>query len=105
MGEYLAMTAFPMTVSMLVQTDFSSTGRVYFYLIVSQKVSSNFQIVVGTFITEWDDGKEIWGKLLADHALLNRVAKLLVDIADHYGFDGWLVNIENSIEVSRGNSS
>ncbi|XP_055328194.1 cytosolic endo-beta-N-acetylglucosaminidase-like [Paramacrobiotus metropolitanus] len=54
--------------------------------------------VFGTFITEWDDGKAIWQRLLNDENLLTRVASLLVQIADYYGFEGWLINIENSIE-------
>ncbi|OQV21778.1 Cytosolic endo-beta-N-acetylglucosaminidase [Hypsibius exemplaris] len=54
--------------------------------------------VFGTLITEWDDGKAIWDRLLSDADLLKEVALKLVQIADHYGFDGWLINIENSIE-------
>ena len=54
----------------------------------------------GTLITEWDEGKAIWKQLLSDEKLLKRAAAMLVEIAEYYGFDGWFINIENSIEVT-----
>ena len=56
-------------------------------------------LVLGTLITEWDDGKAIWKALTSDETLLERAASQLVEIANHHNFDGWLVNVENSIEV------
>ncbi|GAV05579.1 hypothetical protein RvY_15684 [Ramazzottius varieornatus] len=58
----------------------------------------NGVMVFGTLITEWDDGKAIWLTLLSDDALLKRTASQLVKIAEEHHLDGWLVNVENSIE-------
>eukprot|EP00727_Mastigamoeba_balamuthi_P005704 m51a1_g1753 putative cytosolic endo-beta-n-acetylglucosaminidase-like (576) ;mRNA; r:227318-229330 len=51
--------------------------------------------VLGTFITEWDEGARELAKALADP---QRVARQLAAVAAHYGFDGWLVNVENRVE-------
>jgi len=53
----------------------------------------------GTIITEWDDGKARCEKLLKDEQTYKAFADQLVKIAQYYKFDGWLVNIENKIEV------
>jgi endo-beta-N-acetylglucosaminidase D len=65
---------------------------------------TNYLIFSGTLITEWDDGKAIWDKLTADPAMLRQTALLLIQIAEHYGFDGWLINVENSIQVTNCSS-
>ena len=39
-------------------------------------------------------------KILKDRTSLEHFADQLVDIAEYYKFDGWLVNIENPIQVS-----
>ena len=56
--------------------------------------------VLGTLITEWDDGAKRCSKILEDKATYKHFANQLVDIAEYYKFDGWLVNIENPIQVS-----
>ena len=56
--------------------------------------------VLGTFITEWDNGSVICSDILQSVESYKRFAKQLVDIACYYNFDGWLVNIENPIAVS-----
>ena len=56
--------------------------------------------VSGTLITEWDDGKRRCEAFLDSEETCKSFADKLVEIADYYGFDGWLVNIENVIEVS-----
>ena len=41
-----------------------------------------------------------YNRLLSDEAKVALFAQQLVALADYYGFDGWLVNIENPIHVS-----
>lgn len=53
--------------------------------------------MLGTFITEFDNGEKICNAIF-DEQNLNRVIQNLVDITLFYGFDGWLLNIENKIE-------
>lgn len=55
---------------------------------------------LGTFITEWTDGAQMCEKFLADEESYRAVADKLVQISHYYGFDGWLVNIENGLSVS-----
>ncbi|KAM9392264.1 cytosolic endo-beta-N-acetylglucosaminidase [Pholidichthys leucotaenia] len=52
-------------------------------------------IVIGTFITEWNDGAAVCEAFLKDEESYRAVADKLVQICLCYGFDGWLVNIEN----------
>ncbi|XP_017586132.1 PREDICTED: cytosolic endo-beta-N-acetylglucosaminidase, partial [Corvus brachyrhynchos] len=59
--------------------------------------------VLGTFITEWTDGEKLCEAFLAGgEEAYGAVAKQLARIAQHYRFDGWLVNIENTLSVSHG---
>ncbi|CAM4357491.1 unnamed protein product [Leuciscus chuanchicus] len=50
---------------------------------------------IGTFITEWTDGAKICEAFLADEESYRAAADKLVHISHCYGFDGWLINIEN----------
>lgn len=59
----------------------------------------NFEWFTGTVITEWDDGKARCEKFLQDVVSYKKFADQLVQIALYYKFDGWLINIENKIEV------
>ncbi|XP_041826614.1 cytosolic endo-beta-N-acetylglucosaminidase isoform X2 [Melanotaenia boesemani] len=52
-------------------------------------------VVLGTFITEWTDGATMCEAFLKDEESYRKVADKLVQISQYYGFDGWLVNIEN----------
>ncbi|XP_068192303.1 cytosolic endo-beta-N-acetylglucosaminidase isoform X2 [Antennarius striatus] len=54
-------------------------------------------VVLGTFITEWDDGAATCEAFLRDEESYRGVADKLVQISCCYGFDGWLVNIENPL--------
>ncbi|KAL5709799.1 mannosyl-glycoprotein endo-beta-N-acetylglucosaminidase [Ranunculus cassubicifolius] len=56
--------------------------------------------VLGTFITEWDQGKAICDTLLStkDSALM--YAERLTELAVALGFDGWLVNMEIQLDVA-----
>jgi mannosyl-glycoprotein endo-beta-N-acetylglucosaminidase len=53
--------------------------------------------VLGTFITEFGQGKQRCNRLFSSRAAAQAVADQLVAVARHYGFEGWLVNIENSL--------
>uniref|UniRef100_A0A673ICX0 Cytosolic endo-beta-N-acetylglucosaminidase n=1 Tax=Sinocyclocheilus rhinocerous TaxID=307959 RepID=A0A673ICX0_9TELE len=50
---------------------------------------------IGTFITEWTDGEKTCEAFLADEESYCTAADKLVQISHYYGFDGWLINIEN----------
>ncbi|KAM6904749.1 cytosolic endo-beta-N-acetylglucosaminidase [Xenentodon cancila] len=54
-------------------------------------------VVLGTFITEWIDGATMCEAFLKDEESYRAVADKLVQISKYYGFDGWLINIENSL--------
>ncbi|KAI3360301.1 hypothetical protein L3Q82_014624, partial [Scortum barcoo] len=56
-------------------------------------------VVIGTFITEWTDGENVCEKFLKDEESYRAVADKLVQISHCYGFDGWLINIENSLSA------
>lgn len=47
--------------------------------------------VLGTFITEWDEGRLICNKLLATKESAQMYAERLAELAIDLGFDGWLV--------------
>ncbi|XP_060945922.1 cytosolic endo-beta-N-acetylglucosaminidase [Limanda limanda] len=54
-------------------------------------------VVIGTFITEWNDGAKACEAFLKDEESYRAVADKLVQISHYYGFDGWLINIENTL--------
>ncbi|XP_042360147.1 cytosolic endo-beta-N-acetylglucosaminidase isoform X2 [Plectropomus leopardus] len=54
-------------------------------------------VVLGTFITEWTDGAAACKAFLQEEESYRAVADKLVQISHCYGFDGWLINIENSL--------
>ncbi|XP_042247664.1 cytosolic endo-beta-N-acetylglucosaminidase isoform X1 [Thunnus maccoyii] len=56
-------------------------------------------VVLGTFITEWTDGAVACEAFLKDEESYRAVADKLVQISHCYGFDGWLINIENLLSV------
>ncbi|XP_054834832.1 cytosolic endo-beta-N-acetylglucosaminidase isoform X2 [Eublepharis macularius] len=57
--------------------------------------------MLGTFITEWSDGGKMCESFLAgEEEAYRAVAEQLAAIAQFYRFDGWLVNIENSLSVT-----
>ncbi|XP_054616456.1 cytosolic endo-beta-N-acetylglucosaminidase [Dunckerocampus dactyliophorus] len=53
-------------------------------------------LVLGTFITEWTDGAATCEAFLKDD-FYQKVADKLVQMSQYYGFDGWLINIENTL--------
>ncbi|KFQ91385.1 Cytosolic endo-beta-N-acetylglucosaminidase, partial [Nipponia nippon] len=57
--------------------------------------------VLGTFITEWTDGEKLCETFLAGGEEAYRaVSEQLARIAQHYRFDGWLVNMENTLSAA-----
>ncbi|XP_009122391.1 cytosolic endo-beta-N-acetylglucosaminidase 2 isoform X2 [Brassica rapa] len=54
--------------------------------------------VLGTFITEWDEGKATCKEMLATKESAQMYAERLAELATSLGFDGWLINIENEID-------
>ncbi|XP_006869712.1 PREDICTED: cytosolic endo-beta-N-acetylglucosaminidase [Chrysochloris asiatica] len=57
--------------------------------------------VLGTFITEWNEGGKLCEAFLAgDERSYRAVADQLVRIAQFFRFDGWLINIENSLSLA-----
>ncbi|XP_046677910.1 cytosolic endo-beta-N-acetylglucosaminidase 1 [Homalodisca vitripennis] len=53
--------------------------------------------VLGTLITEWDEGETIWRSILTDIEKVNLFSQKLAQICAHYKFDGYLLNVENVI--------
>lgn len=52
----------------------------------------------GTIITEWTDGEELCTKLFHNSGSIDVGVEILVRIAEDFGFDGYLLNIENKIQ-------
>lgn len=55
--------------------------------------------IAGTFITEWDEGKVRCHKVIESEESLKKAADKLVEITKYFQFDGWLINIENVVDV------
>ncbi|ETL79433.1 hypothetical protein L917_19939 [Phytophthora nicotianae] len=53
--------------------------------------------VLGTFLTEGDEGTELCKELFQDAQSAEMFASKLAAIAWHGGFDGWLINVENDV--------
>ncbi|KAI9102114.1 hypothetical protein K1719_023624 [Acacia pycnantha] len=56
--------------------------------------------VLGTFITEWDEGRVVCDEMLATKGSAQMYAERLVELAAALGFDGWLINME--VKLDRG---
>lgn len=61
---------------------------------------SNGVLSMGTIITEWEDGTQTCNHLLSSVDNVEKFVDQCVSLANYYQFDGWLVNIENSLQVS-----
>ena len=55
-------------------------------------VYGNVKKVLGTFITEWDEGKATCNEMLATKESAQMYAERLAELATSLGFDGWLVS-------------
>ncbi|PVD38235.1 hypothetical protein C0Q70_00846 [Pomacea canaliculata] len=58
-------------------------------------------LVLGTLITEWGTGAELWEEILSSESTSYQFISKLVSMSKHYGFDGWLLNIENNIQADK----
>ncbi|XP_021732537.1 cytosolic endo-beta-N-acetylglucosaminidase 1-like [Chenopodium quinoa] len=56
--------------------------------------------VLGTFLTEWDEGRIISDQLLSSIEYARMCAERLAELAIALGFDGWLINMEVKINPS-----
>ena len=56
--------------------------------------------MLGTFITEWGEGKEKCTQLFGSKADAEALAQQLVVIARYFGFEGWLIKIENDLSAT-----
>ncbi|OIV97436.1 hypothetical protein TanjilG_16197 [Lupinus angustifolius] len=54
--------------------------------------------VLGTFITEWDEGRAACDTLLSTKESAQMYAERLVELASALGFDGWLINMEVNLD-------
>ena len=61
---------------------------------------TNGVLSMGTIITEWEGGTQTCNHLLSTTDNVEKVVEQCVNLANYYQFDGWLVNIENSLQVS-----
>uniref|UniRef100_A0A5B6YH99 mannosyl-glycoprotein endo-beta-N-acetylglucosaminidase n=1 Tax=Davidia involucrata TaxID=16924 RepID=A0A5B6YH99_DAVIN len=57
--------------------------------------------VLGTFITEWDEGIVIAKTLLSTKESAQMYAERLTELAVALGFDGWLINMEVELDVGQ----
>lgn len=48
--------------------------------------------MLGTFITEWDEGKATCREMLATKESAQMYAERLAELSTSLGFDGWLVS-------------
>uniref|UniRef100_A0A7M5X0P3 Cytosolic endo-beta-N-acetylglucosaminidase TIM barrel domain-containing protein n=1 Tax=Clytia hemisphaerica TaxID=252671 RepID=A0A7M5X0P3_9CNID len=55
--------------------------------------------MIGTIITEWDEGRKNLQKVLKSKEAVEVFVKCLVGIATKMKFEGWLVNIECHVEI------
>ena len=53
--------------------------------------------VLGTIITEWDQGQVMLETILNDETKTDQFVDVCVRLCCHYGFHGWLFNIENKV--------
>lgn len=53
---------------------------------------------MGTFITEFEDGKAICAELFRSKQSAIAFADRMIEICRFLGFDGYLVNIENEVD-------
>ena len=58
--------------------------------------------ILGTFITEWNDGKNLCKQIFSSKKKVEMVADQLIALAGEYEFEGWLINIENDIDWTDG---
>eukprot|EP00899_Mesostigma_viride_P000221 jgi/Mesvir1/1019/Mv17552-RA.1 len=56
---------------------------------------------LGTFVTEFDRGAAVCREFLASDTRVEALVHRLTQVARYFGFDGWLVNIENIVAAEQ----
>lgn len=69
----------------------------YVNMILENKSMKHVRLI-GTVITEWEEGRSICEYIFDSHTQAVRFAKFLVETAKCNHLDGWLINIENTID-------
>ncbi|KAF3772883.1 Cytosolic endo-beta-N-acetylglucosaminidase 2 [Nymphaea thermarum] len=59
-------------------------------------------LALGTFITEWDEGRVVCNTLLATKESARMYAERLAELAQRLGFDGWLEDFPKSSAILAG---
>ncbi|MED6156811.1 hypothetical protein PIB30_017802 [Stylosanthes scabra] len=59
------------------------------------------QVVLGTFLTEGEEGTYVCNELLSTKESAQMYAERLAELASHLGFDGWLLNMEVSLHSNQ----
>ena len=54
--------------------------------------------MLGTILTEWGAGKQLLERILVSDENIERFTEVTASMCAHYGFHGWLLNIENEVE-------
>ena len=54
-------------------------------------------LCLGTLITEGERGYGLCLEILRNQASMNRTVDQILNVTRYYGFDGWLINIENPL--------
>ncbi|XP_002520781.3 cytosolic endo-beta-N-acetylglucosaminidase 1 [Ricinus communis] len=57
--------------------------------------------VLGTFLTEWEEGRLACNKLLETEESARMYAERLAELAIALGFDGWLINMEINLDMEK----
>ena len=66
-----------------------------------QAAHKNGVEILGTIITEFDEGKKICDELLKNKETVDRFVDMCCKIAIHYKLEGWLLNIENKLDLDQ----
>ena len=64
----------------------------------------DFFFFAGTVISEYDAGVAIWEQILSSDESVDDIVEALVRVAVAFKFDGWLLNIENTVDSEKVSS-
>ena len=64
-------------------------------------ICSYIHILIGTFITEWEEGAKKCHEMFISLQSSEIIATKLTEIAVMYKLDGWLINIENTLIINQ----
>ena len=66
-----------------------------------QAAHKNGVEILGTIITEFEEGKKICDELLQNRETIDNFVNMCCKIAVYYKLEGWLLNIENKLDQSQ----